>query len=50
MNHAAAKSGVFGITMTGALEWARYGVRVNSVGFGTVETPTTETVRSERFP
>lgn len=49
VNYAAAKSGVFGITMTGALEWARYGVRVNSVGFGTVETPMTETVRSERF-
>ncbi|GGI98498.1 SDR family NAD(P)-dependent oxidoreductase [Neoroseomonas lacus] len=49
VNYAAAKAGVLGITMTGALEWARYGIRVNSVGFGTVETPMTETVRSDRF-
>lgn len=49
VNYSAAKAGVFGITMTGAAEWARYGVRVNSVGFGTVETPMTETIRSDRF-
>ncbi len=49
VNYSAAKAGVFGITMTGAAEWARYGIRVNSVGFGTVETPMTETIRSDRF-
>ena len=46
---ARAKAGLYGITMTAAQEWARYGIRVNSVGFGTVETPMTETIRSDRF-
>jgi 3-oxoacyl-[acyl-carrier protein] reductase len=34
---------------TAALEWAKYGVRCNSVGFGTVITSMTETLRSEKF-
>lgn len=49
VNYSAAKAGLFGVTMTGAREWARYGIRVNSVGFGTVETPMTATIRSDRF-
>ena len=49
VNYAAAKAGLFGMTMTGAREWARYGIRCNSVGFGTVVTPMTETIRSEKF-
>lgn len=49
VNYSAAKAGLYGVTMTAAKEWARYGIRVNSVGFGTVETPMTETIRSERF-
>lgn len=49
VNYSAAKAGLFGMTMTGAKEWARYGIRVNSVGFGTVVTPMTETIRSEKF-
>jgi 3-oxoacyl-[acyl-carrier protein] reductase len=49
VNYSAAKAGLYGITMTAAREWARYGIRVNSVGFGTVETPMTEVIRSERF-
>lgn len=49
VNYSAAKAGLYGITMTAAREWARYGIRVNSVGFGTVETPMTETIRSDRF-
>ena len=49
VNYSAAKAGLFGMTMTGAREWARYGIRCNSVGFGTVVTPMTETIRSERF-
>lgn len=48
-NYASAKSGLFGLTMTGAHEWAKYGVRCNSVGFGTVVTPMTEVLRSEKF-
>ena len=50
MNYSAAKAAVFGITMTAAREWARFGIRSNAVCFGVVETAMTETVRSdERF-
>lgn len=49
VNYSAAKAGLFGMTMTGAREWARYGIRCNSVGFGTVVTPMTEVIRSEKF-
>ncbi len=49
INYGAAKSGVLGLTMSAAREWARYGVRVNSVCFGMVETPMTEVARSEKF-
>ena len=49
INYGAAKSGVLGITMSAAQEWARYGVTVNSVAFGTVETEMTEVIRSPRF-
>jgi 3-oxoacyl-[acyl-carrier protein] reductase len=49
VNYSAAKAGLFGMTMTAAREWAKHGVRCNSVGFGTVVTPMTETIRGERF-
>lgn len=49
INYAAAKAGMLGMTMTGAREWGRYNVRVNSVCFGVVETPMTEVVRGEKF-
>ena len=49
INYGAAKAGVLGITMSAAKEWARYGVNVNSVAFGTVETPMTEVIRSPKF-
>lgn len=50
INYASAKSALFGMTMTAAREWARFGIRSNSVCFGVVETPMTETVRTdERF-
>lgn len=49
INYAAAKAGVLGLTMSAAREWAKYNVRVNTVGFGVVETPMTETIRSEKF-
>lgn len=49
INYGAAKSGVLGLTMSAAREWARFGIRVNSVCFGVVETPMTEVVRSDKF-
>ncbi len=49
INYAAAKSGVLGMTMTAAREWGRYGIRINSVCFGVVETQMTEVIRGEKF-
>lgn len=49
INYGAAKSGVMGITMSAAREWAAKGIRVNSVCFGVVETEMTEVIRSEKF-
>ena len=49
INYGAAKSGVLGITMSAAREWAAKSIRVNSICFGVVETPMTETIRSEKF-
>ncbi len=49
INYGASKSGVLGLTMSAAREWAQHGIRVNSVCFGIVETPMTETIRGEKF-
>ena len=49
INYGAAKSGVLGLTMSSAREWGRYSIRTNSVCFGMVETPMTETIRGEKF-
>jgi len=37
-NYAASKSGLIGLTRTLALEWSRYGIRVNCVAPGGTET------------
>jgi len=49
INYAAAKAGMFGMTMTAAKEWGRYGIRTNTVCFGVVETAMTEVIRGEKF-
>jgi 3-oxoacyl-[acyl-carrier protein] reductase len=49
INYSAAKSGLFGITMSAAREWAKHDIRCNALCFGVVETQMTETVRGERF-
>jgi 3-oxoacyl-[acyl-carrier protein] reductase len=49
INYGAAKAGMFGLTMCAAREWAKWNIRVNTVAFGVVETPMTETIRSEKF-
>ncbi len=49
INYGAAKSGVLGLTMSAAREWGRYGIRINSVAYGIVETEMTEVARSDKF-
>ena len=49
INYSASKSGMLGITMSAAREWGRYGIRVNTVSFGVVETPMSEVARSSKF-
>jgi len=49
INYAAAKAGMFGLTMTAAREWGKFNVRTNSICFGVVETPMTEVVRGDKF-
>lgn len=49
INYAVSKAGILGASMSGAREWARYNIRVNTVAFGMVETPMTETIRGEKF-
>jgi NAD(P)-dependent dehydrogenase (short-subunit alcohol dehydrogenase family) len=44
--YSAAKHGVIGLTRTAAIEYARYGVRINSVSPGYIETPMTVGERS----
>jgi 3-oxoacyl-[acyl-carrier protein] reductase len=40
---------MLGMTMSTAKEWAKYGIRANSICFGVVETPMTETIRGDKF-
>lgn len=49
INYSAAKAGLFGITLSTAREWSKFGVRSNAICFGLVETAMTETIRGERF-
>lgn len=50
INYATAKAGILGTTMSTAREWAKYNIRANCIAFGVVETPMTETIRTdERF-
>jgi 3-oxoacyl-[acyl-carrier protein] reductase len=46
VNYSSAKSALFGMTMSTAREWAKYGIRANAVCFGMVETAMTETIRT----
>lgn len=39
IHSAAAKAGVMSMTQTLAVEWARYGIRVNAVAPGPIESP-----------
>ncbi|AEC21219.1 3-oxoacyl-[acyl-carrier-protein] reductase [Pusillimonas sp. T7-7] len=49
INYSAAKAGMLGLTMSAAREWAKHGIRTNSVSMGVVETPMTEVILGDRF-
>lgn len=49
INYSAAKAALLGMTMSAAREWGRFGIRVNTIAFGVVETAMTERIRSEEF-
>lgn len=50
INYGAAKAGLLGLTMSAAREWAKFNIRVNTVMFGIVETPMTQTITTnEKF-
>ena len=43
-NYVAAKSGIVGLTQASGLEFARYGISVNCVAPGLIDTPKTDTL------
>ncbi len=47
INYSAAKSAIFGMTMSAAREWGKYNIRANAVSFGSVETQMTEKIRTD---
>lgn len=49
INYSAAKSGLFGLSMSAALEWAKHDIRTNAICYGVVETPMTEVIRGDKF-
>lgn len=50
INYGATKAGLFSLSMSAAREWAKYGIRVNTLApGGVIVTPMTETIRSEKF-
>lgn len=47
INYATAKSGMFGMMMSTAREWAKHNIRANAICFGAVETAMTEKIRTD---
>ena len=46
--YAATKAGIVQLVRTAAVEFGAFGVRVNAVGPGVVETPLTEPIKAHR--
>lgn len=44
INYGASKAGILGLTMSAAREWAEFGIRVNSVCPGIIDTPMTSKI------
>lgn len=49
INYSASKAGVFGLTKTAARELARYGINVNCVAPGFIETEMTEWLKEAKY-
>lgn len=49
INYAAAKAALLAMTLSASHEWAKLGIRINSVCFGVVETDMTATIRGHKF-
>jgi len=47
VSYASSKGGLLMLTRTLAVEWARYGIRVNAIGPGYIETELTELLRQD---
>lgn len=47
-SYTASKSGVKGVTMTMANEWAQYGINVNAIAPGYMATNNTEAIRNDK--
>lgn len=47
VNYSAAKLGIVGLTKTMAKEWGRFGINVNSVAYGFIETRLTQDKEQE---
>ncbi|MDB5469514.1 MAG: family oxidoreductase [Caulobacter sp.] len=48
VNYSGAKAAIVGMTQTLAKEWGRYGVNVNCVAFGMIETRLTQAIETEQ--
>ena len=46
-NYAASKAGVLGLTYSQALEFSKYGITINAIGPGIIDTPLSRTAKQD---